>query len=483
MKSKGFVMTKAEQFRKAVKKTQQQTLSMQQEADYMSDMSHWCAVHVTDYMPRENSDGTKCILSRAMSSDFDIPRTTIHVALNHIVASHMYGSWNDKEIVVLAPYNDIVKQNGNPVEISGADTYWSANPDVGLVLPKSAYVISPDNDGPLYKIGKNYATYKRDKYSDKEIKTIVSMLSPSQKDQYNKYVKGDVDESVLKQVFLHDKRIQKMYTSAKDKKAFLRGLFEESRFDILSQYLRDAVVGLVMDKAGFKYIDSVIDGGKTSEAIAMAASAKGISATASDKGHDSSVYAALEHYYRSMILFLRYNELDETPGILRTTDFKAIYDLITTSRRVNAVEQGVLFDLVGIKSINFMQIYQDEYKSDVQRKLTHYGTNLKMAQHDLDGAIHSPYLDDVEKAHYTKEHQKSISIAEAKLKFWSSKKTISSYDKNLDVTIRRHCKKLSAEYKSWRDKISKMRGYEQFLRRLRNWYSAHYVMDHGRDDF
>ena len=211
-------MTKSDKFRAAIEKLQDVDI----DPEYMADMNNWCVVHVTRYLPFKNIDGSLFIPSTGKATDFRFMRSTVHVTLNHTVQENNGGSWDDTPIVVLAPYTDVVKKNGNPVHVGGLDTFWSVSPDTGLFLPKTAYVVQPDNYGPLYKIGKDGATYKRDNYTEEEIAIIESMLEPEAKEKYMKYKNGDISEQDVEHLGSIDKRVRKMYESAKDKKAFLR---------------------------------------------------------------------------------------------------------------------------------------------------------------------------------------------------------------------------------------------------------------------
>ena len=111
-------MTKAEEFKKAVKKLEMDTSSFgkKEETEYMSDMDNWCIVHATKYMPLKKPDSTMYIPSSAMATDFEVPRSTIHVTLNHIVKAHL-GSWDDKPIIILAPYNDVAEKMETPLNL------------------------------------------------------------------------------------------------------------------------------------------------------------------------------------------------------------------------------------------------------------------------------------------------------------------------------------------------------------------------------
>ncbi|MBO7643046.1 MAG: hypothetical protein J6S74_02870 [Alphaproteobacteria bacterium] len=479
-------MTKADKFRAAVKKVEEQRMYTDKEIEYMSDMSNWCVVHATKYMPLKRRDGAYYIPSTAMATDFDVPRSTVHVTLNHIVASHGYGSWDDMPIVVLAPYNEVVKQNGNPAEVAGTDTYWAANPDTGLVLSKNAYVVQPDNNGPLYQIGEHGATYKRDNYTDEEIKMIESMLSPEEKEEYDKYASGDVDEWNVRNsvLFVSDKRVKKMYESAKDKKAFLRGLFEEARFDMLSHYLRNIVTRMAIEKVGYHYINSVYDANETSRMIADVAEAQDIPSNATNKGHSNSIYAEMEYLYVRIADTLHGSGFSDIPGILDVPDFAGIYDVIKKHGVDDEVMSSILSSIVENKPIDFEGFYQKLY-ADISKSSKEYSqSNVEQFKDELDK--HTKGLYKCDEDEYIREHQikffqDRLARSTKYVKYWDGKTTIAKFDKNLGKTIRRHCEKLNAEFEAWRNALSKRYGYDKFIESLRsnfygdnkakNWYA------------
>lgn len=215
--------------------------------ELLSDPAKQCFVHATNYMPLQHKNGSFFIPSTAMATNFKIPRATVHATLNWIVSGHAGGSWDDSEIVILAPYNDVVAKNGNPVGFDPTDTYWSTNPDYGLVLPENAHIVRPSND-VLFSIGEHESTYKRDNYTKEEIDIILDMMPKRMRREYEMYQNGDLEEWDIETELSKDERIKKLYDSSSDKRAFLRGLFEERRFNMLSQVLRDNVVRITMKK-------------------------------------------------------------------------------------------------------------------------------------------------------------------------------------------------------------------------------------------
>ncbi|MBQ2886628.1 MAG: hypothetical protein IJE43_23150 [Alphaproteobacteria bacterium] len=271
-----------------------ETISGGRESDstYMSKMRHWLCVHTTRYEPKRNEDGNLYIETTAMATDNELPRASVHVTLNQVVSSHMGGNWDDAPIVVLAPYNDVVSKNGNPQEISTADTWFFPNPDTGLVLPDNTYIVKPSADNSkLYEIGENCATYKTDNYTDDEIEEILS-LSEYDKYKYDEYMSGVVPDYNVRYVLGNDEKLIKMYEESEDKRAFMRGIFEEDRFVILNRLLRNAVVKMAMEKMDFRYVISHEN--ETTGVVADVAREAGIRGNSGNKGHSFSFEHELE---------------------------------------------------------------------------------------------------------------------------------------------------------------------------------------------
>ena len=468
-------MSNAEQFKRAMMAVSEQDLAYEKECTYMSDMANWCIAHATKYMPRKNPDGTMYIPSTGMATGFEVPRSTVHTTLNHIVRAHGYGSWDNTPIIVLSPYKDIVKQNGNPAEVAGTDTYWSVNPNAGLILPETTFIIQPDNNGPLYQIGEHGATYKRDNYTDEEIETILSLMTVTEREEYDKYARGELNSWEIEHEFFMDDRVKHMYDAAKDKKAFLRGLFEESRFDILSKYLRDSVTKLVMEKMGHKYIDSINDGNNISVAIAQAAKDKNIDSNASNKGHGNSVYATLENMFsREIYVGLK---------ILKTTNVNSVYDVLA-EQKGNRFLWAVLLNLVENKPVDFKQIYQDAYVEEVDFKTGYVRRNMNEYIEELNRHKTGFYEIDKDpdaRDKLIEKYQSRIDENNKLLAQMSGKKTIGDYDKNWDETINQHCAKLTNKYNAWRNRLTKEHGYEQLVQKLRKLVPFEALQSRGRD--
>ena len=271
---------------------------------YMADTNNWCVVHATKYPPKRDADGNMIIVTTAMATNFEkVPRATIHTTLNHVVNANSGGSWVDMPYVVLMPYNDVVALNGHPQEVSMFDTYFVPNPDVGLILPKSAYLVRPsdENDGRLYTIGEHEATYKTSNFTDDEIQFILDNVDDYDRQKYQEYLfTGELpSDRMVKAYLLHNDELIQQYKNADNKHEFLRNAMAKYRSFILTTFLRNTVVKLAMQENGYKYVHD-FDGGYAARATRNTAVKSGLKADASDKGHSFSLEKEMEEFYSTL---------------------------------------------------------------------------------------------------------------------------------------------------------------------------------------
>lgn len=111
------------------------------------DFKDLALVHTTRYLPR--TEGDRKFTIRSTFDGSGTPRNTIHFSLNHAVAGHMYGSWDDVPYVVIAPLEDAVAESGLPAVLSTVDTFYELAPDERLVLPVTTVVAGPDTEGRI----------------------------------------------------------------------------------------------------------------------------------------------------------------------------------------------------------------------------------------------------------------------------------------------------------------------------------------------
>ncbi|NBW39664.1 hypothetical protein EBR25_01540 [bacterium] len=113
--------------------------------------SELVCVHATRFLPEMKGDGTVCIASTASATDHKFIRNTVHLSLNHVVQSHVFGNWEDCPYVVISPFEKVIEQSGKPHMLNTVDTWWTLNPGEPLIMPE-AHVIhfNPEAQGTLF---------------------------------------------------------------------------------------------------------------------------------------------------------------------------------------------------------------------------------------------------------------------------------------------------------------------------------------------
>lgn len=139
-------------------------------------------VHATRYRPVINEDGSVSIPSSYQATEGRYPRSTVHFTLNHKVTGHTEGNWDDTGYAVIAPFNDIVAQEGPPAMLHVVDTFWPTNAKAPLRLP-NAVVIMPAEVGTedTITIEGNVVKYKVDNYDTLDEQIIAGSYQAQQK--------------------------------------------------------------------------------------------------------------------------------------------------------------------------------------------------------------------------------------------------------------------------------------------------------------
>lgn len=376
--------------------------------EYMSDMDNWLCVHTTDYEPEVSADGKRSIKTTAMATDYEMSRATVHVTLNQVVASNGGGNWDKTSIVILAPYKDVVAENGNPQEIATEDTYFIPDPDTGLVLPDSTYIVRGDpKSEKLFEIGEHGATYKAGNYTDEEIEEILA-LNPNAKYRYEKLENTDTDESVVAGILGYDPKLIEIYEKSKDKKAFLRGVLSEDSFAILNRVLRDAVVQMSMKQMGYRYVNSNEDG--VSGKVADVANEAGIKGMSGNKGHSLSLEVKIDN------IGCHLASLSE---ILKSGDIDRIYAYLTSFK--NPMGKEIITSILRDSPIPdayraYTQAF-DKYIADKKAYIPHRGFSTPAEnEHDL----------------------RQLETM--------GKRGLRGYNPRLDTVLRRQAKRMNVEY-------------------------------------
>ena len=421
-------MTKAEEFRAAVEKLESKSITDEQFMEYMSDTSHWCFVRATDVLPERLPDGRYAMQSQMQGNNFSKSRATVHMTLNHVVkpVSMGMGNWDDKPYVFIVPFDDMVKIHGNPECLATVDSFYIPDPDKELVLPESTYLVQPSYDGDdLYTIGEHEATYKVDHFTDKEIEIILSMATPLERDEYSRLMAGDLTDGEIRDHVLNNEKAKIAYESAKDKKAFLRGIVEEDRLVILTKILRNNVVKLVMDKQNFKYIENEQDLDRLANIVQKFAQQNGIRT----EGHSGTVSYVLECMGRESISIL--DDLEKCG-----TDIDKIVKCIK-SRKGHVMDglgaeqwENIELYLVAGHPVDFYSIYEfllgNQYSYLNTESIAQYNPNLARAYKKFCDKLTARYIKWIDNL----KHNGKLENLKLKLREYTRRQMLESRERN-----------------------------------------------------
>lgn len=148
------------------------------------------AVHLTRYLPKKTNKGLE------MVSTFDVtswraPRDTIHWALNHPVAAHLYGSWAEAPFAVIAPMEKMIECNENPTVLNTVDTFWEVSPGERLKLPNETWTVKPGEvkTGELFqRQSGNEVIYKSTAVVPEDVSALTKYLTEHGRYYLNKQI-------------------------------------------------------------------------------------------------------------------------------------------------------------------------------------------------------------------------------------------------------------------------------------------------------
>ena len=135
-----------------------------------------CITHATKYMPVRHPDGSVDITTTSMTTNNRIPRNTTHFCLNHKVESHMYGSWDNAPILIIAPFNRMCEVNGAPANLNTIDSFWTSGVNRALRVPNVTLVVPGNIEHGLYELDLKETRYKAEHFSSKDIRLIRDKL-------------------------------------------------------------------------------------------------------------------------------------------------------------------------------------------------------------------------------------------------------------------------------------------------------------------
>ncbi len=381
-------MSKLEDFQAAIAKLKEADSQVKeqtiQDSQIMSEVKNWVCVHATRYMPPRNPDGMMFIPTTAMVTNYAIPRTTIHVTLNHVVESHNAGAWEDCPYVIFAPYTEIVEKNVNPSCVSLFDTYFVPDSDHGLLLPPSAYIVQP-SEKEFYEIGEHMATYKRGNYTKQEVEFILSLMPSEIQQKYKQFTEYTLDNSYTFYFFdinIPDDNQRHKILSTKYKQQM-----DKYGEDLLSSYLRNYVVRLAMESKGFSY---VAPNYTVSNSACNAVKDFGISTNVDEKSHFGSIERAMEDAWSAM--------RSQTITVLTERKISELYDLFVTKpytewldeelyeesdKSLPKIHLDVLDAIVNNAPMHYYKTYSDIFASKTQdeniKTIAEYSPNLDIA--------------------------------------------------------------------------------------------------------
>jgi len=136
------------------------------------------AVHATRYEPQVGANGELLVPTTFDATSGKVLRNSVHTALNHKVAGHMYGSWGDAGYVLIAPFESMIKANGVPTTLNTVDTWWSRNPGEPLRFP-DATIVKPGGAEVkgLYEIDGQTVKFKSEGLGQGELKALADYAS------------------------------------------------------------------------------------------------------------------------------------------------------------------------------------------------------------------------------------------------------------------------------------------------------------------
>lgn len=180
-------------FRNIVQQKKQQNQKPQPDRGaFYADATHTtinpgalCCVHTTRISPHKQSDGNYHINNYAVDVG-NLPRATVHFSFNFVVMGHSGGDWTEMHTTILAPFTEMLEQNGKPLEMSAIDTFWSTNPETGIILPRSFRIVQGDkNLKKLIVHAPNKTLYKTGNFTDADKEYLARQsLYPEDTDKW-----------------------------------------------------------------------------------------------------------------------------------------------------------------------------------------------------------------------------------------------------------------------------------------------------------
>lgn len=134
------------------------------------------AVHITSHVPRHTGNGEFKV---GVFHDVDptYERGTLHVSLNHVVASPPLEDFESAGYALISPLPSMMKTNGNPKTLNTVDTYFMVSPGESVTF-SDAVMVAPGTrpDGPLIqRRSSDVVGYKPSNYRGKDVREVSAL--------------------------------------------------------------------------------------------------------------------------------------------------------------------------------------------------------------------------------------------------------------------------------------------------------------------
>jgi len=198
-------------------------------------------VHTTRFIPKKVEGGYE-MKSTFDGTGWELPRQTIHFSCNHLVQSHMYGSWEGTPYVVLSPLRNMIDANGVPANINTVDTYFEVSPGEKLKLPPGSWLVRPGIVEGLIEIDSdnNQVIYDRGKVDIAKMEQYIELAEDEGIEDVRTYL-YDMLFDAIKYSF------HTQFSSEKVQK-----ITEEQETKLYNLYSKDLDVGAILSEGGFE---------------------------------------------------------------------------------------------------------------------------------------------------------------------------------------------------------------------------------------
>lgn len=149
------------------------------------------AVHATRHRPGIGKNGEYAVVSTFDGSHEEIPRNSIHTALNHKVDSgYSTADWRDTDFMIVSPFESMTRTNGLPDDLNTVDTWWTRNPGEPLIFSDATLVVAgKPKAGELIEMNEDATEirFKRNDYTASDLSNLKASLLQKGEYEYSKF--------------------------------------------------------------------------------------------------------------------------------------------------------------------------------------------------------------------------------------------------------------------------------------------------------